>query len=1470
MNKEVKFCFLLILFTINYLYANTDIRKNSIIADLKTEQVVNLCDRIITILPFVELFSQESSTLNCWTVRDNNQDNITWELPYAPGGINPNLASSMIVNQDNALPDDWLISPRIRVTGNQQLRFSYHMITPVGSQNSTKTKMRIVVNKLGSVNGSFLLEEFNIEVTPILEYIETGRYTEVILKLVDRHTGIAIEGDINIAFHMTGIQSGRERIYIDNFIVQDIPNPVNNPVDLPYGTDFEDNPPFNFDNDLINAWSIDSAVQNGGENSLYITNDGGISNTYTRDTLQVSHAFIDFNIPLTREQIHIDFDLRSLGFPLVEAGNRRAEFYDTRFNVRLLNGINHQSVTHIPYEHYSLGWSLIRSLFDDVSRNGLAEFERVNIVIPWTEHSEYNQIRGYIGRLDFEWVSGGDSEERLAVAIDNLNIYTTCVIVVPDSNLFPNIARPYLVFSEEVTSTSFEIEDVLFLDLTANLISLTDYQYDIIVSEVALNLDQQSIPTYSDVDLTSPLTLDGLFANTEYYVYFRPVCTSSSGRITIGEWDVSRVLTRQIPAELPFFENFEGNGASQWSVYPRSRDTNSWFVGNAVSSTGNQSLYISDDEGENYRYLTTATSNAFGIRDIIIPLDASELHISYDYKVNGEKLRGVPQDYFRVKLQYLQNGVDLLDERIGEPFYVYSDGWQTENVVYTVPSMIQGEVVSLSYEWNNNNLYGTQPPAAIDNVRILTTRCLSPTNLQATFVEDTNTIELSWSPQGTENRWMVYVVEQGGDAPSFEEEGILVEDNPLLSLSNIEEGRYYHFYVRAICGPNESEIGFWVGPETYSYSVSSNCIGISKEAIDLPTNASGDYIICDDSPHKETLTVHFSDSRQTNDYYTKLIEYTPPYPFIDDGRQEVEGDDSWSDVIDLGFNFCFFENNYTKLLISTNGVLTFSIDGIVENGLYEPQGESTGIFNQTLINGNSSDAPFVDAIFNVMQDLDLANSPESASINYKMYGSFPCRTFVFNVHQVALKGQAYLSDAIESTTQTSQVVLYENTNAIDIFIKNRPVVRDDNPHNNANGVVGIINNDGSHASVPYQRNTGSWEAKEEAWRFVPKGESVVDFKWLKEGVEFSSAPSIDVLINESVTYVARAIYQLCGNNEVVVEQTYTFSKENLDVSKVSDYYVCRPVDVDSLFAKIDIEPITDHVISELNVSSEEYRIEYFYDEALSQPINDVFQIQKNQVVYVKLTNLSSGCSRSGNFNIILKPAISISKFGNIEACKEILLPELVEGEAFYSEPLGKGEKYNSGTLYNQLGTSQVYIYKIGTDGCSAQTSFNITIFEESKVDVFLDQVLECETFVLPKLSANNHYFSQPNGRGIELKPEMEILVPMTIYIYAINGSETTFCFEESSFKIDYIDCPIPKGLSPNGDGLNDSFNLSNYGITEIQIFNRDGVEVYSYGKGYRNQWVGQNKSGKLLPSGIYYYVLISHGKQRTGWVQLNY
>ena len=106
--------------------------------------------------------------------------------------------------------------------------------------------------------------------------------------------------------------------------------------------------------------------------------------------------------------------------------------------------------------------------------------------------------------------------------------------------------------------------------------------------------------------------------------------------------------------------------------------------------------------------------------------------------------------------------------------------------------------------------------------------------------------------------------------------------------------------------------------------------------------------------------------------------------------------------------------------------------------------------------------------------------------------------------------------------------------------------------------------------------------------------------------------------------------------------------------------------------------------------------------------------------------------------------------------------------------------------------------------------------------------------------------------------------PYIIYIKA-KGSKL-WC--DNIIQLQLNDCIVPKGISPNGDGLNDGFNIEIFNPIELKIFNRYGMEVYSHGEGYIDQWKGQDKNNRELPSGTYYYIFKTLFDTYLGYVQV--
>ncbi|MGZ3901827.1 MAG: T9SS type B sorting domain-containing protein, partial [Bacteroidia bacterium] len=81
---------------------------------------------------------------------------------------------------------------------------------------------------------------------------------------------------------------------------------------------------------------------------------------------------------------------------------------------------------------------------------------------------------------------------------------------------------------------------------------------------------------------------------------------------------------------------------------------------------------------------------------------------------------------------------------------------------------------------------------------------------------------------------------------------------------------------------------------------------------------------------------------------------------------------------------------------------------------------------------------------------------------------------------------------------------------------------------------------------------------------------------------------------------------------------------------------------------------------------------------------------------------------------------------------------------------------------------------------------------------------------------------------------------------------------------------IPNVFTPNGDGSNDLFFLHTTNITSItaSIFDRWGNKVYEVTSETGNiAWDGKNQEGKECPSGTYFYIIKSTGKDAKAYDQ---
>ncbi len=381
-----------------------------------------------------------------------------------------------------------------------------------------------------------------------------------------------------------------------------------------------------------------------------------------------------------------------------------------------------------------------------------------------------------------------------------------------------------------------------------------------------------------------------------------------------------------------------------------------------------------------------------------------------------------------------------------------------------------------------------------------------------------------------------------------------------------------------------------------------------------------------------------------------------------------------------------------------------------------------------------------------------------------------------------------------------------------------------------------------------------------------------EIQWYKDEVAVVGAHGSNLEICEAGTYKVQARYHTiqCELTGAITVEMYPPISEILKAPE--PLYICRQ---SLLPAIIDLTTVEQQLLVGVD-GSENYQFSYYRTRSdADQEVNSIedpnnYELQTkvaDTVLFIKALNRVTGCS--GIVEYVIKPVKGAmdTQREDVHICSSYILPDLAWNQSYYSEAGANGKAYQSGDVFEEPGSYTVFVFQDNGDGCYEEISYKIIITAPIEVAVFKDQTLECRWYTLEPLPPHNKYFTEAHGGGEELAVNTVIAEDQTIYVYA--SSQDGVCIDQSSFTIKYAECPIPKGISPNGDGFNDAFDLSDHGVSSIKIFNRYGTQVYSFAGNYTNQWAGQDQKGRALPDGTYYYVLTAHNKTRTGWVQIN-
>ena len=517
--------------------------------------------------------------------------------------------------------------------------------------------------------------------------------------------------------------------------------------EFPYSTGFEEGEDVSWDfvNGTTNKWVIGTAAHNG-ENSthaLYISNDNGTTNAYSHSAA-VSYAYRTFEISQPGTYT-VSFDWKANG----ESNYDYLRAFVVPGNPELApNTFPGESTAPYAFSTAEVpGWTSLGGKL-----NLSTAYQRAENTLTLSEEGIYNLV--------FVWCNDGGSGSNPSASVDNISIVKQ------------NCDAPVNFRVSELTSTSIAIEWTP-------------------VGESALwELSVDSVPqetTATSFQMEAEPGSNHVFA-------IRTICGDADTSMAATPLNVHVPMAE--PAAVPYSTSFEEDDDNDsWEIF---NDTlsNKWFIGSAINHDGEQSLYVSNDNGVSNVYNNNAASLVFASRGINIAEDG-DYDVSFYWRANGEST----WDYIRAAL--VPMSVELTASTSlptglsssalpanwiavdgGSKLNLNTDWTFAENVV-----TLTAGIYNLVFAWRNDGSSGSNPPAAIDSVSIKAVTCPAPDSLVVSGITE-NSATISWHVRGSENEWQYRL--------SSDDEWIDIDANP-YTIEGLAASSSYTVELRAAC-----------------------------------------------------------------------------------------------------------------------------------------------------------------------------------------------------------------------------------------------------------------------------------------------------------------------------------------------------------------------------------------------------------------------------------------------------------------------------------------------------------------------------------------------------------------------------------------------------------------------------------------------------------------------------------------------
>ncbi len=620
-----------------------------------------------------------------------------------------------------------------------------------------------------------------------------------------------------------------------------------------------------------------------------------------------------------------------------------------------------------------------------------------------------------------------------------------------------------------------------------------------------------------------------------------------------------------------------------------------------------------------------------------------------------------------------------------------------------------------------------------------------------------------------------------------------------------------------------------------------------------------------------TITVHPPHLRQSTDYLLSNPAYFP-FAYSTPGAiadTSIYIDDRWSPIFSFpfAFSFCFFGINYTAVVHSSNGSLTFDSTLADQPAAWEI-GTGGPHPIPTTFYPNST-------IFGPFHDILPAQQTANRKIEHRVEGVAPHRRYIASWNDIAYFGTECAADS--SMRATHMIVLYENSGVVEVYIKDKPSCPS---WNDGLTILGMQNRDATRAVTFPGKNATVWGSTgmDSCFRFMPYGGAP---RFKRADLRRLGDPTIIATTNSDTSTSSPGVLEVNFPNQCITTDSAAFtvavyynscSNPALNNFFYLDTVYMKRTALTATVTKID-ETCSNPGQVVVHTNGGAPPIRYSVDGGTTFGTDSVINVPAG--TYNVVVNDGGTCPVTQTITVGSSSTFSLEAGADTIICRGAQFVRVLTGGTavgttyLWTPATGVSDSSSAApVLTPQTTTTYSITATLGT--CTATDAFTVTVSDPVIVDAGpYVTVLSSAPYTMQATATGGDTYLWTPPAGLSATNVLNpVANPQQTTTYTLTVSNAGGCSASDTVTVNVIpDCIDPMtAFTPNGDGINDLWLITSGNCLRTataEVYNRLGGKVFE-SKDYHNDWNGTYK-GKPVADGTYYFVIfyeLQSGKKR--------